>query len=212
VLSVSLTKTSTIIHTAHAISRRTVANQAELSAEPNRAARPDMPDSIDLATGALDVLQHHTTTSSGTGSHDVSPEADQHSFMKLYNHTILNTLRDSFPVDDTDRDAPQSAAVSERGINAKDFRGALHAINAAAAKNTQRVSRGLPKLPNLLLPDEDSQRLRKWTPDKLQTIIRRQKWYYQLGIHGSKRDIARSLDPVEHGLLTETRVSELFKA
>ena len=69
----------------------------------------------------------------------------------------------------------------------------------------------LPR-PTLTFTARDAQLYDRWSPGRLLKVIEDQDWYYRFGYHGSKRDIARSLDPVTTGLVTEARVKELFDA
>jgi hypothetical protein len=67
-------------------------------------------------------------------------------------------------------------------------------------------------LPSMGLPTEDASLLGKWTPGALDEIMKEQSHYFESGLYGSKRDVARVLDPVYHGLATEERARELFEA
>ncbi|KAF2108080.1 hypothetical protein BDV96DRAFT_588175 [Lophiotrema nucula] len=51
---------------------------------------------------------------------------------------------------------------------------------------------------------------RKWSPQALDAVEREQRQYFAHGIFASKYDVAPALDPVNHGLVTEERVVELF--
>ena len=132
--------------------------------------------------------------------------------MRIWDLAVLSSLRDSFPVDGKDRDPPPSAAFKDSSIDANDFRGAAQSMVDAAAKALQTQNPIEPKLPDVPLPSDALEKLKRWTGPRLRHVFAQQRQYYQTGLYGSKRDVAMALDPVEHGLLSEDRVSELFQA
>lgn len=119
-----------------------------------------------------------------------------------------------FPVEDT---------RSEEGDQeAKDLQDPLWLMAGLADRGWDLEGRGEKRkrgtgnrptaLPSTNLPAEDAYLLRQWTPDALQELEKEQLSYYEHGLLGSKCDVARDLDPVHHGLVTEEKAHELFQA
>ena len=123
---------------------------------------------------------------------------------------LLNVLGQQFPIG-KDRDEAEFqrihgdplmsiASIAKRGwdLNEPEGRGKRARRHAA--------------LPTVDLPPEDATLLDRWTPLALQDITREQTLRYEHGVHGAKRDVARALDPVQRGMISEARVNELFGA
>ncbi|WWC60942.1 uncharacterized protein I303_103518 [Kwoniella dejecticola CBS 10117] len=64
--------------------------------------------------------------------------------------------------------------------------------------------------PTTNLPLEDAIRLGRWSKENLGKIISDQRKYFQLGLHGSKRDVSIGLDPVYQNVIKENQVEILF--
>nr|XP_019013685.1 uncharacterized protein I206_01756 [Kwoniella pini CBS 10737]OCF52466.1 hypothetical protein I206_01756 [Kwoniella pini CBS 10737] len=64
--------------------------------------------------------------------------------------------------------------------------------------------------PITYLPLEDAIRLGRWSKENLGKIITDQRKYFQLGLHGSKRDVSVGLDPVYQHVIKEDQVDILF--
>lgn len=118
-----------------------------------------------------------------------------------------------FPVEDT---------KSEDGTQeAKDLQDPLWLMAGLADRGWdlegkgEKRKRGTEKRPTALpstnLPAEDAHRLSQWTPEALQELEKEQAQYYEHGILGSKCDVARDLDPINHGLVTEEKAYKLIQ-
>ena len=68
------------------------------------------------------------------------------------------------------------------------------------------------ELPSMNLPPDAAELFAKWTPEALQQNLRDQRAFFAGGLHGSRRDVASTLDPVERGMVSESRADELFTA
>jgi hypothetical protein len=76
------------------------------------------------------------------------------------------------------------------------------------AKKARRV----PVLPTAELPPEDAKLLDNWTPQNLVGVVGEMTRYFEYGLQGSKRDVARDLDPLQRRIITKPRAEELFDA
>lgn len=71
---------------------------------------------------------------------------------------------------------------------------------------------------DIALPDIDGlsadeiDLLRGWSADDVEKTTLQQHCYARDNVHGHKRDVEPVLDPVRRGLLSESRVPELFEA
>ncbi|KAL2785312.1 hypothetical protein BJX66DRAFT_343207 [Aspergillus keveii] len=78
----------------------------------------------------------------------------------------------------------------------------------SAAKRDRRVT----SLPAAELSTEDVDLLQKWTPGALQEVVGETTRYFEYGLGGSKRDVAKDLDPLQRGMISDQRAQELFDA
>jgi hypothetical protein len=129
-------------------------------------------------------------------------------------------LREAFPLE-TDREEPVAVTVEDFDASAVLLHDVNRSVFKVANEETQRheatpagpssASRRIA-LPDLSLNLEDEMRRKRWTSEKLQSIIADQQLYYRFGINGSMRDVAASLFPVECGLISEDRAPVLLAA
>lgn len=130
---------------------------------------------------------------------------------------VLRTLGERFPVG---RDRYEAASTAEVviGVNNQKVPGALQSIVATATdgvlpfggETRPEQARETPRSSYESLHPDDLERLHKWNACALEQVINDQKRYYRYGLHGSKLDVAPSLDPAARCLLSEQRVPELF--
>ncbi|KAJ4177011.1 hypothetical protein NW755_014098 [Fusarium falciforme] len=125
---------------------------------------------------------------------------------------ILRLLGEQFPVGQGNDAAP--AVEASRGLH--DL---LPSITNIAKQGWNLDERGKAKrarrvaeLPVAELPVEDSKLLEAWTPEALQETVSEVTRYFEYGLRGSKRDVARDLDPLQRGLITESKAQQLFQA
>ncbi|KAM5349144.1 hypothetical protein ACJ41O_008967 [Fusarium nematophilum] len=79
-------------------------------------------------------------------------------------------------------------------------------------RDKARRIRRVTSLPTTELLPEDARLLEHWTPQALQEVVSEMTRYFEYGLRGSKRDVARDLDPLQRGMITEPRAQELFEA
>ena len=100
------------------------------------------------------------------------------------------------------------ASMAKRGWEIDDDAGPAALALTSAAKRVKLPS----QLPAVELPDGDRERAEQWTAGALQGILKEQSKYFEHGLHGSKRDVAPGLDPIQQGLLSESRAHQLLDA
>ncbi|KAJ0426797.1 hypothetical protein BJY00DRAFT_306793 [Aspergillus carlsbadensis] len=79
-------------------------------------------------------------------------------------------------------------------------------------QGTGKRERRAPTLPTAELLPEDAELLARWTPSALQGVVSETTRYFEYGLRGPKRDVARDLDPLQRGMISEQRAQELFDA
>ncbi len=129
---------------------------------------------------------------------------------RRFTRKLLDVLGEQFPIgEDREEAEPQRAdqdplmciaSIAKRGWDLNDIQGTEQRVRLQAA------------LPTVGLPQEDAALLDRWSPLALQEVMREQTSHFEHGVHGCKRDVARTLDPVQRGMITEVRLTQLFEA
>ncbi|KAJ0141356.1 Zinc-type alcohol dehydrogenase-like protein [Fusarium oxysporum f. sp. albedinis] len=129
--------------------------------------------------------------------HNLMRSLDQnlHGNSSRFTRKLLRFLGEQFPVGN-ERE-PQN--INEQGWVLDE---------SGLAKRIRHVT----SLPTTELPLEDAQLLKHWTPQALQQVVGEMTRYFEYGLRGSKHDVARDIDPLQRGMITESRATALFKA
>ncbi|KAH7214275.1 hypothetical protein BKA60DRAFT_460776 [Fusarium oxysporum] len=146
--------------------------------------------------------------------HNLMRSLDQnlHGNSSRFTRKLLRFLGEQFPVGN-ERE-PQNINEVSGG-----FQDLLPSITKIAKQGWVLDESGLAKrirhvtsLPTTELPLEDAQLLKHWTPQALQQVVGEMTRYFEYGLRGSKHDVARDIDPLQRGMITESRATALFKA
>ena len=145
------------------------------------------------------------------GSSQLAPEDPSQPLTRR----ILHELVDQFPVghdrDETSltgfdgpRETYKHPMVSLASI-------ASRAWDTESPPDGRMESHGIASAFDIPLPPEDAAILRCWTFEALDKAVQQQTSFFEHGLHGSKRDVARGLDAIQRGIVTCERARELCK-
>jgi hypothetical protein len=138
----------------------------------------------------------------------INSDSDQSLSQKTLARKMLHILGE-FPV--------VHSPIDEKNHESKGFEDPLWTLASLArhcwifdnfSQNGKNVHSS--SLPGNLSPN-DSEILRKWTPEMLKNVEMERSQYFQQGLYGSKCDVAHDLDPIQQGLVSEERAAELFE-
>jgi hypothetical protein len=126
----------------------------------------------------------------------------------------LEKIIGSFPAEHGNRD--------RQNTELKSFEDPLWLITGLSERRWSLIDRlnndnradNLPGMSqnSLHLPPADADLLNKWTSRTLESIEAESRQSMKYGMFGSRRDVAKSLDPIYQGLVTEQRASKLLEA
>ena len=166
------------------------------------------PEDDDLPSGMITPLDPHNLM--------LAIDEDSSVLPRRLTRKLIANLGQQFPIG-KDGEEPRS----EESVTDTGFEDPLPSIANIAKRGwelpedqagSSRKSRRPVSLSDIPLPAEDAALLAYWSSNQLQDIIKEQTGYFEHGLHMSKRDVAEGLNPIQQGLISETRALELFEA
>ncbi|KAF2014440.1 hypothetical protein BU24DRAFT_451484 [Aaosphaeria arxii CBS 175.79] len=164
--------------------------------------------------GSGDLESQETGTITPLDPHNLMKSLDEISSRKSKQLTrrLLHLLGEQFPVCES-----KEVEVSSEGQGS--FQDLLPSITKIAKQgwnldggSDSRRSKRPAVLSVADLPSEDARLLDLWTPAALQEMVSETTRYFEYGLQGSKRDVARDLDPLQRSMISFDRAHELFTA
>ncbi|WVQ72840.1 hypothetical protein IAR50_002401 [Cryptococcus sp. DSM 104548] len=132
-----------------------------------------------------------------------------------FDRSNLRVLEKSFPTD-SERVPSTTQIETEDSGSRSDLHNPLLFLAECARKGWDSTPHWESPLvipaPIGELPVEDARNLERWSLRHFEEVVEDQRGYFQHGLHGSKRDVGKDLDPVSWRIIGEDQVIPLFDA